>query len=100
MAKQSCCRSGADGRVDLLPWADPYIVQLFAEAGMVTETRKTQSPLKNAWQDARATCGTDIEAMSYSRARRVRPTDLSRPASRRRRTESARSLARCKAPVA
>lgn len=100
MADQSCCRSGADGCVDLLPWADPYIVQLFAEAGIVTETRKARSPLKNAWQDARAACGTEVEAMSYGRTRRVRPTELRRPVSRRRRTESARSLARCKVPVA
>lgn len=100
MADQSCCRSIADGRVDLLPWADPYIVQLFAEAGLVTDGDTSQSPLQSAWQDARAACGPGLEAVFYGRARRVRPSGGRRQVSRKRRTEPARSLVRCKAPVA
>lgn len=99
MADQSCCRSGVDTRIDLLPWADPYIVQLFAEAGLVGDAPEPESPLRAAWQVTRTACGPDLQAVFYTETRRIRSRRGSRPVFRKRRTEPARSLARSKAPA-
>ncbi len=99
MTNQPCHDRAANQPVDLLPWADPYIAQLFADAGLVSDTAPTESPLRAAWQDVRVACEASLDAMLPGESRRIRSPRRVR-LSRMRRTEPAHSLARCKAPAA
>ena len=67
MTTQFCNRPTNAQSVDLLPWADPYIVQLFADAQLVSEECDSQSPLRTAWEDTRAACGSSLETVVSSR---------------------------------
>jgi hypothetical protein len=99
MTIQLCPNRTAAKPVDLLPWADPYIAQLFADAGLVSDAAPSESPLRAAWQDARAACKASLDAMLPSESWRVKSPRRAR-LSRTRRTKPARLLARCKAPAA
>ena len=73
--------------VDLLPWADPYIAQLFAEAERIELAARATRPEEVA-DDALGSAPDPAYEWDF------RPPACG-AATRRRRTESARSLARC-----
>lgn len=87
-------RRGREGtKLDLLPWADPYIMQLFlgAELAVASASDAAQSPPSPACrcqrQTASARQGSDEPRGVNSLLRLAAP--------RRRRTEPERSLVRC-----
>jgi hypothetical protein len=99
MTNQPCRTHAATKPVDLLPWADPYITQLFAEARLVSDTAPSESPLRAAWQDVRVACEASLDAMLASESWRIKSPRRGR-FSRKRRTEPAHLSARCKVPAA
>jgi hypothetical protein len=96
MITQTCRCSTFAPTADLLPWADPYIIQLFQEAEMVHRVETT---------DLNGTRPEDEFGMSCSEPASVDaggardPWRVTRPrrlaVSRRRRTEFALQLAPC-----
>jgi hypothetical protein len=81
--------------VDLLPWADPYIRQLFAEAERVEHAARSRTPLTHLadWldeQESHEVMKTEFRQHAW----RVTPTLRSeRSGARSRRSESARCWA-------
>lgn len=96
MIETNACRAHHTMEIDLLPWADPYIMQLFAESEQWSRSGLADSTARTV--DRSPETGDDADAVEhgawYSDSRRVsaprRPT-----APRRRRIESERLLARC-----
>ena len=80
--------------IDLLPWADPYIMQLFLEADMLGSSGDFESvTVQAAGSDGRSP-QMSVAAPLNGDSWRVNSTR--RPARpRRRRTESERMLVRC-----
>lgn len=82
---------------DLLPWADPYIMQLFAEAELVEQ----EDIAEQSWDEGPvyrevSPPANVVEAVLTRDAWKI--TNLRRPSvSRKRRTESAPPLAPCQA---
>lgn len=99
MTSQLCPNRAAAQPVDLLPWADPYIAQLFAEAQLIGDATPSESPLRAAWQDVRVACKASVDAMRPNEPRRIKSPRRARLA-RTRRTEPERMLARCTVPAA
>ncbi len=95
MSTQAFRHSTVARSADLLPWADPYIVQLFAEAELIQQDENSEQ----AWEESPAVqrvvgSTTVVEAVLTRDAWRI--TSLRRPSiSRRRRTESVPPLAPC-----
>lgn len=87
MSSLSPPRFGSASSADLLPWVDPYITQLFAEAELVELATSHQGA--NAPRSLLAR-----RARLASDHKDVRPTAHA-AAARRRRTESAQQLAHC-----
>lgn len=95
MIESNVCRAHQRMEIDLLPWADPYIMQLFAESeqwgrfGLVDsagEVKRAPDPAGSAEPAITAPFCSESWRVNATR----RPTTP-----RRRRTESERSLARC-----
>lgn len=78
-------------KMDLLPWADPYIMQLFQEAELVGESAAAvpaPAPVCRRYPEVSSAASVDDETRSISSIRRS-------PLPRRRRTETERLLVRC-----
>jgi hypothetical protein len=96
MITQTCRCSTLAPSADLLPWADPYIVQLFEEAEMVRREEMADVDGKRRDDGCVEPCGepASVDAGSARDPWRVtRPRRLA--VSRRRRTEFALQLAPC-----
>lgn len=87
-------RRHRNASADLLPWADPYILQLFAEAELIEAENESQ-PHRRSTPCSMASCGNaDIEAVFAGEVWRVTP--LRRVSmSRTQRTAAVRQLAPC-----
>jgi hypothetical protein len=84
-------RQGLD--VDLLPWADPYIMQLFLEAEMLEdgdEPGAASAPAAGFGAHSPQAVAAALRGDSWGINSNRRP-----PLPRRRRTESERLLVRC-----
>ena len=94
MIESTARRAHQTMEIDLLPWADPYITQLFQDAMLLGHPSMVEfaadSPASRAdrWVQAEARISRDRHSMSVNR-------QLPRLAPRMRRTESGRLLARC-----
>jgi hypothetical protein len=71
--------------IDLLPWADPYIMQLFLEAEMLGDR-----DVAGSGRNPQAAVAAPLNGASWGLNSPRRPS-----LPRRRRTESERSLVRC-----
>jgi hypothetical protein len=95
MTNQTCRCSTIARSADLLPWADPYILQLFEEAERAR--REEVAEWGNWTDDDYKTVSVEASGVETRNSRdpwRVnRPRRL--PVSRRRRTEFALELAPC-----
>ncbi len=94
MIESYACRAQRHDELDLLPWADPYIVQLFADARFERDAAEDEPAARRT----RAGIAHDAETVAAADFRRdgwaIRT--IRRPASsRRQRIESERLLARC-----
>jgi hypothetical protein len=94
MSTQVECRSSATPSADLLPWADPYILQLFEEAELVTRENPAGPTDGASPLCVRPSEAAEIEAVFTRDAWRITSPRRSAIA-RRRRTESAPQLAPC-----
>ena len=80
--------------IDLLPWADPYIAQLFVEAGLLVHPGLSESapsarlPTSDRRSQPAAANGGNIRSWA------IRPNPR-RSTPRRQRTEAEHLLARC-----
>ena len=95
--------------VDLLPWADPYIAQLFAEAGMLAggvgreiggaESRTNPSDRRRLAEvvviDESSGRDATVEAVFTRHAWHLAPAPHRRSVARTRRPEAEPTLARC-----
>ena len=95
--------------VDLLPWADPYIAQLFAEAGMLAgdaaceigeaESRTNSSGRRRLAEvvaiDELSGQDAIVEAVFTRHAWHLAPAPHRRSVARTRRPEAEPTLARC-----
>jgi hypothetical protein len=97
MIESNSCRAQQKMGTDLLPWADPYIMQLFAESeqwsrsGLLSEpSARTAERLPEAAGDADAVVTAQFCSESWQINAPRRPAAV-----RRRRIESERLLARC-----
>lgn len=94
MIQSTAHRARQKAEIDLLPWADPYITQLFQNAMLLGHSGMGEFPadLPAPQADRRGqaeACGSrDRHSMAVSRP-------LPRLAPRTRKTESGRLLARC-----
>jgi len=94
MIQSTACRARQKSEIDLLPWADPYITQLFQNAMLLGHSGMGEFPADSPDLQAdrrlqTEACGSrDRHSMAVSRP-------LPRLAPRTRRTESGRLLARC-----
>jgi hypothetical protein len=80
--------------IDLLPWADPYITQLFEEAELLGHSSLTGFVLDWPTQHGDRRVQHEVKSPCDCHSRPIsRP--VPRLAPRTRRTESARTLARC-----
>ena len=108
MPSLSHYRVGSSSSADLLPWVDPYITQLFAEAELVelAASRQGANVARSPWHqgaDARSLLhqGADAPRSPHGTPARFAPDERDfNPPTRavsfqRRRTESARLLAHC-----
>jgi hypothetical protein len=94
MIELNICRTRQGLEIDLLPWADPYIMQLFLEADMLGGSGEfesapgpgTRSDGRNSHMSVTAPLNDDSWGINSNR-RPLLP--------RRRRTESERLLVRC-----
>jgi hypothetical protein len=96
MINQTCRCSTFAPSADLLPWADPYIVQLFEEAEMVQREESTDlsGTQREDWCGASCSESGSVDAGGARDPWRVtRPRRLA--VSRRRRTEFELQLAPC-----
>ena len=80
--------------LDLLPWADPYIMQLFAEAEVLETVDDTESVTCRDKPELPAGEKATSEAVFRSDSWTIRPLRRS-AVSRTRRTGSEHLLARC-----
>jgi hypothetical protein len=96
MTTQTCRRPNNARSVDLLPWADPYILQLFEEAELVRREEAAESDdcLPRGCLSVQSAGPATVEAVftrdDWHVTRPSRP-----PVSRRRRIEFALELAPC-----
>lgn len=94
MIESTCCRTRQPLSIDLLPWADPYIIQLFQESPFRGDSHSVETaPDMPPPRDGRRACSlADApqrrDAAPLSRRRQ-------RLGTRTQRTESERWLARC-----
>lgn len=94
MIQSTTRRARQTPEIDLLPWADPYITQLFQKAmllgrsGVVEFPADSLAPQADRRVQTEACVSRDRHSMPVSRP-------LQRLAPRTRRTESGRLLARC-----
>jgi hypothetical protein len=96
MITQTCRCSTFAPSADLLPWADPYIIQLFEEAELVHREEVTDWNATRREDGCGVPCGqpASVDAGGARDPWRVtRPRRLA--VSRRRRTEFALQLAPC-----
>lgn len=94
MIESYACRAPRHDELDLLPWADPYIAQLFADARFERDAAGAEPAVSRV----RAEVAHDAETVAAADFRRDGWTirTIRRPAaSRRQRIESERLLARC-----
>ena len=94
MIDRSICTGTQCTTIDLLPWADPYIAQLFADAHLVDIVEPQESPLHAAWRGVRVACETSLRSMLPKAPGGLKARRPARP-SRKRRTGFAHSLASC-----
>ena len=80
--------------VDLLPWADPYIMQLFAEGELLEATDDAKSVAGRDKPELPTGVTAASEAVFRSDSWTIRPLRRS-AASRSRRTESEHLMAHC-----
>ena len=80
--------------VDLLPWADPYIARLFAEARLLDEDTDCSSSAARSLSNVAAGGKATSEAIMGSGTWRISPLRRQED-SRRRRTESEHLMAHC-----
>jgi len=96
MTNQTCRRSNDTRSVDLLPWADPYILQLFEEAELVRREALAESDdcLSRDHFSVPSAGPATVEAVfTRDNWRVTRPNRP--PVSRKRRIEFALELAPC-----
>ena len=79
--------------VDLLPWADPYIAQLFRDANLLEEEVAPAQSRRGKTVSGR-NAGATIETVLSSDGWQLSPMSRQR-ATRMQRSESAHQLARC-----
>lgn len=94
MQKPAGCHRPSAAFRDLLPWADPYIVQLFAEAESCPPVGRPATSCRLACWTRDCSGGPLADSGVISPALRLPASPLSLVA-RRRRIESARLPARC-----
>jgi len=87
-------RQSSTQAVDLLPWADPYILQLFAEAEMVRHEEDECADWEESTVRVHEAGPASVETVLTHDSWRITPLRRS-SVSRRRRTESAPRLAPC-----
>ena len=80
--------------MDLLPWADPYIMQLFAEAELLETADDSKSVTRRDKPELPAGEKATGEAVFSNDSWRIRPLRRS-AATRTRKTESEHLMARC-----
>jgi hypothetical protein len=96
MHTQTCRCSNLSPAADLLPWADPYIVQLFEEAEMARRAEIAESVSSGHAVDRCDCVGRSAEVLMIGARESRRLTRPGRQAiSRRRKTEFALQLAPC-----
>jgi hypothetical protein len=81
--------------IDLLPWADPYIAQLFQEAQLLGPSNLTGFAMHAPCSPPDGQRAQSAVKAPWDRPLRVISRPLPRSAPRRQKTESARLLARC-----
>jgi hypothetical protein len=96
MIESNACRARQKMEIDLLPWADPYILQLFAESeqwsrfGLSEPTAGTAERLPDQAGSADAVLSAEFRSESWRINTPRRPS-----APRRRKIESECLLAHC-----
>ncbi len=96
MNTQTCRCSNLSPAADLLPWADPYIIQLFEEAEVARRAEMADSVSSGRATDCCESAGHSAKVLVSGAREGRRVTRPGRQAiSRRRKTESALQLAPC-----
>ncbi|GEM_PF-1527030 len=94
MIESTACRVSQRPEIDLLPWADPYIAQLFQKAMLLESSGRAEVAAESL--ASREHCRSQMEVkVTPDRPSVAISRPLPRLAPRTRRTESGRSLVRC-----